>query len=150
MNKNKFSYLVGITGNFGSGKSTVGNIIAEFDKNILVIDTDDIVKFILSSKNNITDSLVKKFGDNILLDDNVYINRKSLAECIFKNKENRIFAEGLIHPEVINVLKEYISDNQNAPLLLSLFLCCMRQKWKSCLMKYGVLFAMKQFVLKDL
>lgn len=120
MKENKYPYLIGITGSFGTGKSIVGNIIAEFDKNTLIIDADDVVKGILSSKNNVTDALIQRFGKNILLNDGDYINRKVLAECIFRNPENRTFTENLIHPEVIKILKNYISVSQDKPIIVIL------------------------------
>lgn len=104
----KVPYLIAITGNFGTGKSLVGSILCE--KKIPVIDTDDIVASILASKNKITNKIVNVFGEVVL--SHAKINKKALANIVFKNKTKRKLLELIIHPAVRNELKKFIKVNK--------------------------------------
>ena len=100
-------YLIGVTGNFGTGKSTIGKILES--KEIYVIDTDDIVMDILRSKNKTTDKIIKAFGESFVNKyslETFYINKKLLGELVFKNPRKRKKLEVIIHPEVFKRLKK--------------------------------------------
>ena len=127
-NKNKTStpYLIGITGSFGTGKSSAGKILEELG--VIVIDTDEIVKNILSTKNNITQMVQNEFGSNIINDNaNEYIDKKTLAKLVFNDDLKRKKLESFIHPEVNKVLESFISRNKDkstiAVLVPLLFEC---------------------------
>jgi len=104
----KMPYLIAVTGNFGTGKSLVGNILCK--KGITVIDTDDIVANILASKNKVTDKIVNTFGKVTLF--HAKINKKALANIVFKNKSKRKLLESIIHPVVRDELKKIIKVNK--------------------------------------
>ena len=82
--------IIGITGNSGSGKSTIANILKkeiEREKEVLLIDADKIAKDLLASKNEYYNKIVLKFGKEILLSDG-NIDRQKLAKIVFNNKES--------------------------------------------------------------
>jgi len=56
-------YLIGITGGLGTGKSLVGKVLKHLG--ICVIDTDEIVKSLLSYKNKITKKIVSDFDEGL-------------------------------------------------------------------------------------
>ena len=119
-------YLIGITGSFGTGKSLVGEILEEIG--ITVIDTDEIVKNILKTKNNITQKIQDEFGKSVINNEgSEYINRKELAKLVFNNDLKRQKLESIIHPEVNKVLNYFISQNKEkstiAVLIPLLFEC---------------------------
>ncbi len=110
--------LIGITGVFGSGKSAVGKILNKFS--VEVIDTDDIVREILSSKNEITDKVVLKFGNTVLsTDTGEYINKKALASIVFNDMSKKTELEEIIHPAVALVLKEQILLNKTKASIIT-------------------------------
>ena len=110
--KNKKKYLIGITGSFGTGKSFVGEVLNRCG--IAVIDTDRIVKNILSNKNQITKKIVTVFGKDILTPESKScINKKKLAEIVFNNNSKRILLEKIIHPEVKRRLHKLINKKKN-------------------------------------
>lgn len=61
-------YNVAITGQIGSGKTTVSSIFAKLF-NITVLNADEYNKNIIN-KSNIIKKIHKKFGDDILLKNN--------------------------------------------------------------------------------
>ena len=115
--KNKStSYIVGITGGFGTGKSLVGEILQELD--VTVIDTDEIVRNILKTKNNVTQKIQEEFGDNIInIKTDEYIDRKVLAKLVFNDDLKRKKLESIIHPEVNKILDSFILQNKDKSII---------------------------------
>lgn len=110
--------MIGITGVFGSGKSTVGKILNKFS--VLVIDTDDIVREMLSSKNELTDKVVLRFGNSVSSEiPGEYINKKALASIVFNDISKKKELEGIIHPAVALALKEQISFNKTKSSIIA-------------------------------
>ena len=73
--------VIGITGSFGTGKTTAARILSSFG--VKVIDADKIVHKVLSSKNKISKRIIKAFGENILDKKSKKINRKKLGKIVF-------------------------------------------------------------------
>lgn len=86
--------IIGVTGGFGTGKTTVANLFKE--KGAVVLDADKIAHKVLEKKS----SLIKRhFGEDICSSAGK-IERKKLAEKVFTNK---ILLDKLcrfIHPDV--------------------------------------------------
>ena len=109
-------YLIGITGGFGTGKSLAGKILEE--TGITVIDTDEIVRSILKTKNNVTLKIQNEFGNSVLNDkSDEYINRRFLAAAVFNDNLKRKKLESIVHPEVNKVLKSVISQNKDKDII---------------------------------
>lgn len=92
---------VAITGNIGSGKSTVIEIFKSFD--IPVFNSDEEAKK-LYLESEIKDQLEDYFGDIIF--ENGEIDKKKLANIIFSNQRALKKVNSIIHPVV---MKRYIS-----------------------------------------
>lgn len=98
MNKYKDTIVVGLTGGIASGKSAV---LHEFSKlGAKVIDADKISREISAPGSPVWKRIVKIFGNDILLHDST-IDRKKLAEIIFKNASKRKILEKITHPAII-------------------------------------------------
>ena len=78
----KKKVIIGLTGKFCSGKTTVEKILNE-DHNFFIIDVDKIGHWALEEKK---EELVNRFGSGILKEDK--INRKELADIVFKKKKD--------------------------------------------------------------
>ena len=76
--------IIGITGNSGSGKSSVSEIIAKKCDNSIIIDADKIAKSMASINTKYYNAIKKEFGKDILKA-NLEIDRKKLANIIFNN-----------------------------------------------------------------
>jgi len=97
---------VGLTGIFGSGKTTVASIFKKYGFD--VISCDDIVAELLE-KNEIKKKLVKIFGNGVVKSGKV--DKKKIAEVIFNNQEKKEKLENLIHPLVFKKIDEEIKEN---------------------------------------
>lgn len=85
----------GLTGNIGSGKSTVANIFSILG--IPIYHADIEAKKFLFQK-DVIDVLIDKFGDNIIT--NKQIDKKKLASIVFNDNNALIYLNNLIHPLV--------------------------------------------------
>ena len=89
---------LGLSGGIGSGKSTVAKILA--DLGAVVIDADVIAKEVLEPNQAGYQRAIEVFGESIL-DSDLRIDRKRLAELVFQNSEELAKLEGIVHPAVI-------------------------------------------------
>jgi len=93
---------VGLTGNIGTGKSTVAKIFESLG--IPVYHADMEAKKMLK-RDDVKQILRTKFGGNIFLHESV--DRKKLADLVFKNAEKLNILNSIIHPLVKNHLAEF-------------------------------------------
>lgn len=97
--------IIGITGNSGSGKSEISKIISK-KINAQIIDADKIAKTISEPGNEYYQKQVELFGDKILT--NNKLNRKKIAEIIYKNDEKRKKLNAITYKYVVKVIKDEI------------------------------------------
>jgi len=96
--------LIGITGNSGSGKTTVCKILN--DMGFYTIDCDTLSHAILRSGEFAYTKVVEAFGTEILTSSQE-IDRKKLGAVVFADQSKRTLLESIVHPVVIDrVLKE--------------------------------------------
>lgn len=88
--------LVGLTGNYGMGKSTVLSMFEKLGATIL--DTDKIVELLLTEK-DILEKIRGLLGDKVF-DENDSLNKKKVANLVFKNNMLRHLLEDILHPLV--------------------------------------------------
>lgn len=91
--------IVGLTGNFGMGKSTVSSIFKELGA--ATIDTDEIVKKLLLHP-DVIEEIKKAFGDDVVVNNS--INKKLLSELVFDNPYLRISLEDILHSRVFKII----------------------------------------------
>lgn len=98
-------YVMGITGNLGSGKTTV----AGYFKNLgsKVIDADKITHGVLLNK-GIKEEIVAAFGKGVL--ENKRIDRKKLAKIVFNNKGSLRKLCNIVHPPILKRIRKIIKD----------------------------------------
>ena len=113
--------ILGITGSFGSGKTTVAGIFRSLGAKI--IDADKIAHRLIKPRNKIYKKIIDTFGRDIL-NKNRVIDREKLARIVFNNKLLLKRLNKIIHPQVIRVIKEKIKASPerlivlDAPLLI--------------------------------
>ncbi len=87
--------VVGLTGSFGTGKSTVASMFAKFGA--AVIDADEIVHRMMRKGGNCYAPIIKAFGTNMATPDG--IDRRKLAAIVFQNKKKLSRLAGIVHPK---------------------------------------------------
>ena len=99
---------VGLTGNIGSGKSTIAKIFETLGVPVFYADIE--AKKILS-ENDVIDILVAEFGKNILLGN--LIDRAALAKIVFNDKDALETLNSIIHPRVRQSLINWMETKRD-------------------------------------
>lgn len=105
------SFVVGLTGPTGSGKSSVTKIAQNLG--FKVIDCDNLARVATQSGSDGLADLVKVFGENILNQDGT-LNRKALANAAFDTPEQTELLNKTLLPHIVKLIKEQI----NAPKVM--------------------------------
>ena len=108
-------YILGVTGNIGSGKSTVSDRLAHHGA--VVSHSDPLAKEILRNDPEILASLAQRFGTDIL-DEAGILQKQILAERAFNTRDNQLFLNHLIHPEVRRITLDHIEIARSQRKLL--------------------------------
>jgi len=99
------SKVIGITGGIGSGKSTVSNMLGDKLK-APILDADKISKQAIQSPEII--NKIKAFFGEAIFTNKAILDRKKLADIVFSNEEKLLQLNKIIHPYVMNKIKEEI------------------------------------------
>ena len=93
---------IGVTGNIGSGKTT---LVKLFDRSkTFIFNADKEAKKHLKKHSVLQKKIINIFGNQIVT--GTYLDFKKLAEVAFQNKKNQQILNGIIWPE-ISLLIEY-------------------------------------------
>lgn len=90
--------VVGLTGGIGSGKSTVGRLLAA-QPDVTVIEADAVVRALQRKGEPVLEAMVERFGESILQDDGE-LDREAMAQVVFADDEARRDLEAIVHPAV--------------------------------------------------
>ncbi len=105
---------IGLTGNIGSGKTTVRKIFEILG--VPVYDSDEKAKFLINNNKNLILKIKKEFGENIY-SENGKIDKKRLAEIIFNDKNKLEKINSLVHPFVKEDFNKQ-AGKQNFPYII--------------------------------
>ena len=105
---------IGITGNIGSGKSTVTKVFAALG--IPVYYADLHASQLMNTNSVVRSELIKLFGESIY-NENGLLNKQMLGELIFSNDVSRRNVNAVVHPIVAQHFEEWFSY-QDAPYVL--------------------------------
>jgi len=100
------TYVIGLTGGIGSGKTVVSDHFGRLG--VPIIDTDVIAREIVEPGEPALQKLVDAFGDNILLSDG-NLDRSALRALAFANKENKALLDSITHPAIGEKTRQRIS-----------------------------------------
>jgi dephospho-CoA kinase len=105
----------GLTGNIGSGKTTVAKIFRTLG--IPVFQADLEAKKVLDNETTIS-KLLPVFGKKIIDPLSKKVSRKALAEIVFNNKEKLDFLNQIIHPLVRESYVNWVESHKNEKYIL--------------------------------
>ena len=103
--------ITGLTGESGSGKSTVSALLRE--KGYFIVDADKIARDIMSKGSPLLKKIAEAFGDDIISADG-NIDRRLLAARAFKNQESKLLLDSITHPEIVRICKEQAEKETSA------------------------------------
>lgn len=105
---------VGLTGNIGSGKSTVARLFEILDVPVFYAD---IQARIISERKEVLEEIQSAFG-SVVVDNNGCLDRKELASIVFNNAEKLSLLNEIIHPRVITEFSEWCKQYNSFPYIL--------------------------------
>lgn len=91
------TYVIGLTGGIGSGKTVASDHFASLG--VPIIDTDIIARKIVQAGEPALQQLIKAFGKQILLPDGS-LDRGALRSLAFANKQNKAQLDSITHPAI--------------------------------------------------
>lgn len=96
---------IAITGNIGTGKSSVIKILKSLDKD--VINVDEINSLLLEKDQLGYHALIARFGD-LFLDDSKAIDKRKMASIIFSDDNMKKQVEDVLHPLLKDCVEKYM------------------------------------------
>ena len=103
--------LIGLTGNVGSGKSTVARLWRE-ERGATVIDADLLGVEAVRPGSEALKKLVERFGDKILQADGS-LDRRLMGQIAFSSSEDLEALNSIVHPEIIRQITSAVEQAKN-------------------------------------
>ncbi len=103
--------VIGLTGNLGAGKSTVGRIAGELGAR--VIDSDHTVRDLLTNDPELAGSIRDAFGSEVM--EGGRPDRAALARVVFGDSDALAHLEAIIYPRVGERTAELLAEPTTAP-----------------------------------
>ncbi len=107
--------VIGLTGGFASGKTTVASIFKALGAK--VIDADLIAHQAICPGELAYRKVVKAFGQEVLNKD-LSINRHKLGKIVFARQNLLKLLNRIVHPEVVRRIKRQIKLSPKGPVVL--------------------------------
>ncbi|MGC9358885.1 MAG: dephospho-CoA kinase [Anaerolineae bacterium] len=104
-------YVIGLTGNIATGKTTVAHMLGELGAT--VIDADELAHEVMRPGSEVYHAIVARFGNNVLSDDGT-IDRRALGAIVFADPEALADLEALVHPAVERAIVARLESAQTA------------------------------------
>lgn len=101
---------IALTGNIGTGKSTVAGMFAELD--VPVFDADRVGHDLLYSNANVQKKVIEAFGKEIIFAGS--IDRRKLGKIVFNDPRKKKRLESILHPEIMNNIIENIPQHSGS------------------------------------
>ena len=111
---NNMTYIVGLTGGIGSGKTTIANLFA--DLGVPLVDADVVAREVVTKGSPLLSKIVEYFGAQVLTEQGE-LNRSALRERVFSHDEDKLWLNNLLHPSIRERMKQQLAE-QTAPYIL--------------------------------
>jgi dephospho-CoA kinase len=105
---------IGLTGNIGSGKTTVCKVFETIG--IPVYYSDERARLIMD-RQEVIDSVAGEFNEKVL-DDSGKLDRKSLAAIVFNDKEKLERLNRMVHPLVRDDYRQWVASHADKPYVI--------------------------------
>ena len=114
-------FIIGLTGGIGSGKTTVSDMFANLD--IDIIDADIAARIVVMPGSKALSAIESYFGTDFITETGE-LNRTKLRSQIFSNLDDKAWLNNLLHPLIREEILTQISKSTSsycvlvAPLLI--------------------------------
>ncbi|WP_158826458.1 dephospho-CoA kinase [Mucilaginibacter lacusdianchii] len=106
---------IGITGNIGSGKTTVSKVFELLG--IPVFYADDAAKKVMTNDAELIKGITQAFGQDAYFADGT-LNRRYIAGIVFNNELELKKLNALVHPAVFRAFDQWAAAQTNVPYVL--------------------------------
>lgn len=106
-------YVAGLTGQTGSGKSTVADIFRVHG--VCVIDCDKLAREIVEPGSPVLIDLARLFGDDLILPDGS-LDRHKLARRAFASEEKTILLNSVTHPAITALARKRVAEAEKTDI----------------------------------
>jgi len=106
--------IIGLTGGIGSGKSTVSGFFSELG--IEIIDADLVARQVVEKGQPSLLKIEQHFGSEVLKKGD--LNRPFLRQLIFKNEQEKLWLNNLLHPLIRVKMLELLAKAKGDYVLL--------------------------------
>ena len=106
---------IGITGNIGSGKTTISKVFEILG--VPVFYADDAAKKVMTHDPVLVAQLKDAFGAGSFFIDGT-LNRKHIADLVFNDETQLQLLNSLVHPAVFRAFDQWVADRKNVPYVL--------------------------------
>ena len=100
--------VVGLTGGIGSGKTTFAALLAE--RGAQIIDADLLGRDALRPGQPAWHSVVDTFGDEVLVEGTMDIDRRKLAAIVFNDKDKLAALNAIVHPVIVKGIADRLEQ----------------------------------------
>lgn len=108
------SWVLGLTGGIGCGKTAVSNMFEELG--ITIVDADIIAREVVLPNSKGLKAITQHFGEHILLPDGT-LNRAELRAKIFTNNSDKEWLNALLHPLIRAKILNHL-NNATSPYVV--------------------------------
>jgi len=104
--------VIGLTGNIGSGKSTVGRYLESLGA--IVIDADQVAREVVQPGTPALVEIARVFGPGVL-DSKGALDRKKMGSIVFTNPKAREKLNEITHPRIVEAIENEKLKLYNLP-----------------------------------
>ncbi|ASU33746.1 dephospho-CoA kinase [Mucilaginibacter xinganensis] len=108
-------FKIGLTGNIGSGKTTVSKVFELLG--VPVFYADDAAKKVMVTDRELIAGVKAAFGDSSYFEDGA-LNRKHIAAIVFNDKEQLARLNAMVHPATFRAFDEWVNAIKDVPYVL--------------------------------
>lgn len=105
------TYVIGLTGGIGTGKSVVARILEE--QGAMILDADRVGHEVYLPGRPAYDDIVAEFGAGVLAEDGT-IDRKKLGPVVFSSPEKLARLNAITHPRMKEMMQEKLAEAERA------------------------------------
>lgn len=109
------TWIVGLTGGIGSGKTQVSNAFEALG--VPVIDTD-LISHAITAPNGLAIPVIREIFGADLIDPSGRLDRDKMRKLVFTDAEARRKLEAILHPLIANVTMASIAQHSEAPYVV--------------------------------